>query len=103
MAAQNPNPAALGFEIAAQQLQEKALIDAYYYGIVSPQARHARRLEKAESSEEAADKEALFHETYHHDHERYKELASQGFFDLPKKKEELLRKGPSLNFDEEAE
>jgi hypothetical protein len=101
MAEQNPAVAAFAFDIAAEELQSKAFIDLYYYAVASPQARYARRLEELEDPETEDEKEALFYETYDHDRNRYEELAAQGFFDLPKEKEELLREGPSLNFDEE--
>ena len=101
MAEQNPAVAAFAFDIAAEELQSKAFIDLYYHAVASPQARYARRLEELEDPETEDEKEALFYETYYHDPNRYEELAAQGFFDLPKEKEELLREGPSLNFDEE--
>jgi hypothetical protein len=101
MAGQKPAATALAFDIVAEELRRKAFEDLYYFGIVSPQARYLQRLEKSEGSITEAEKEALFYETYNHDQKRYKELAAQGFFDLPKDKEELLREGSSLNFDEE--
>jgi hypothetical protein len=67
----------------------------------SPQARYTQELERIEDRTTEAQKEALFYETYYHDRERYEELAAQGFFDSPKAKEDLIRRGPSLNFDEE--
>jgi hypothetical protein len=100
-AKQGPAAAALDFDVAARELQDKALMDLYYFGVLSPQARYTRRLEDIESPEAEAEKEALFFATHDHDHAKYVELAAQGFFDLPKEKEELLRKGPMLNFDEE--
>ncbi len=100
-AEEKPAASALGFELATEELRRKAVADLYYFGVVSPQARYIQRLEKLEPPRIEAEKEALFYETYAHDRERYEELAAQGFFDLPKEKEELLRKGPALNFDEE--
>jgi hypothetical protein len=101
MARRNPTVAAFAFELAGEELQSKAFIDLYYYGVASPQARYQRRVEELEDLETEVEKEALFYETYYHDRERYEELAAQGFFDLSKVKEELLRRGPSLNIDEE--
>ena len=101
MARQGPAATALAFDIAAEELRRKAFEDLYYFGIESPQSRYLQRLEKSEGSSTDAEKEALFYETYNRDQKRYEELAAQGFFDLPKEKEELLREGPSLNFDEE--
>jgi hypothetical protein len=88
MAGQNPAVAAFAFDIAAEELQRKAFIDLYYYAVASPQARYARRLEALEDPETEGEKEALFYETYDHDRERYEELAAQGFFNLPKEKED---------------
>jgi DNA-binding CsgD family transcriptional regulator len=101
MAEQKPAATALAFELIAEELRQKALEDLFYFGVASPQARYTRRLEKLEDSKAQAEKEARFYETYYHDRKRYEKLASQGFFDLPKEREELLRKGPSQNFDEE--
>jgi DNA-binding CsgD family transcriptional regulator len=100
-AEQKPAATALDFELVAEVLRQKALEDLFYFGVASPQARYARRLEKLEAPKAQAEKETLFYETYYRDRKRYEELASQGFFDIPKEKEELLRKGPSLNLDEE--
>lgn len=100
-AEEKPAASALGFDFATGELRRKAVADLYYFGAASPQARYIQRLEKLEDPKTEAEKEALFYETYDHDRKRYEELAAQGFFDLPKEKEELLRKGPSLNFDEE--
>jgi DNA-binding NarL/FixJ family response regulator len=101
LAEQAPDASALAFELAAEELRRKAVADLYYFGVESPQARYIQRLEKLEDPEIEAEKEALFYETYNHDRKRYEELATRGFFDLPKGKGELLRNGPSLNFDEE--
>jgi RNA polymerase sigma factor (sigma-70 family) len=101
VAEQRPAATAFAFDIVAEELQRKAFMDLYYFGVQSPQDRHMRRLEAIEAPEAEAEKERLFFATYDHDPERYKELAAQGFFDLPKEKEALLRKGPSLTFDEE--
>jgi hypothetical protein len=60
----------------------------YYYAVASPQARYARRLDELEDPKTEDEKEALFYETYDHDRERYEELAAQGFFNLPKEKED---------------
>jgi hypothetical protein len=100
-AKQRPAAAAFAFDVAARELQGKALRDLYYFGVLSPQARYARRLDDIESPEVESEKEALFFATYDHDRAKYQELAAQGYFDLPKEKKELLRKGPMLNFDEE--
>lgn len=101
IAEEHPAATALAFDIAAEELRRKALADLYYFGVASPQARYIQRLEKLENPRTEADKEALFYETYYHDRKRYEELVAQGFFDLPKEKEDLLREGPSLTFDEE--
>jgi hypothetical protein len=103
MAEQRPATAAFAFDLAAEELQQRALLDLYYFGVLSPQARYTQQLERIEDHATEARKEALFYETYYHDRERYEELAAQGVFDLPKEKEDLLRKGPSINFDEEME
>jgi hypothetical protein len=100
-ARQAPAAAALAFESATEHLRRKASADLYYFGVTSPQARYIRRLKKLEDPKTEAEKEAIFYETFDHDRDRYEELAAQGFFDLPKEKEELLRKGPAQNFDEE--
>ena len=101
MAEQKPTRAAFAFDLVAEELQRKALEDLYYFGVLSPQSRYIQRLERIEDNATEAEKEELFYETYYHEPERYEELAAQGFFDVPKEKEDLLRKGPSLNFDEE--
>lgn len=100
-AEQAPAYAAFTFESTAEHLHRKALTDIYYFGVVSPQARHIQKLERIEDPKTEAARKATFYETYFHDRDKYEELAAQGFFNLPKEKEELLRKGPSLNFDEE--
>jgi hypothetical protein len=101
MAEQRPATAAFAFDLAAEEPQLRASLDLYYFGVLSPQARYTQQLERIENHATEARREALFYETYDHDRERYEELAAQGVFDLPKGKEDLLRKGPSLNFDEE--
>src|SRR5829696_6869299 len=101
MAEQRPATAAFAFDLVAEELQRKALVDLYYFGVLSPQARYTQKLERIEDHATEARREALFYETYYHDQERYEELAAKGVFDPPKGKEELLREGPSLNFDEE--
>jgi RNA polymerase sigma factor (sigma-70 family) len=101
MAEQRPATAAFAFDLVAEELQRKALVDLCYFSVLSPQARYTQMLERIEDHASEARREALFYETYYHDRERYEELAAQGVFDPPKEKEELLRKGPSLNFDEE--
>ncbi len=101
MAEKRPAMTAFGFDLVAEELQRKALVDLYYFGVLSPQARYTQKLERIEDHATEARREAVFYETYLHDRARYEELAAQGFFDPPKEKDELLRKGPSLNFDEE--
>lgn len=101
MAEQRPATAAFAFDLAAEELQQRALLDLYYFGVLSPQARYTQQLERIEDHATEARKEALFYETYYHDRDRYEELAAQGSFDVPKRKEVLLREGPSINFDEE--
>jgi hypothetical protein len=101
MAEQEPARAAFAFDLVAEELRRKALEDLYYFGVVSPQARYIQRLERIEDNATEAEKEVLFYKTHYHEPERYEELAAQGFLDVPKEKEDLLRKRPSLNFDEE--
>ncbi len=101
IAEQKPATAAFAFDLAAEELQQKALTDLYFFGVLSPQARYAQRLGRIEGGEAEARRKELFYETYYHDRERYEELAARGVFDPPKEKEELLRKGVSLNFEEE--
>jgi hypothetical protein len=69
-ARQSPAAAAFAFDVAARELQSKALSDLYYFGVLAPQARYIRRLEEIENPEAEAEKEALFFATYDHDHTR---------------------------------
>jgi DNA-binding CsgD family transcriptional regulator len=101
MAEQRPAAAAFAFHLAAEELQRQALVELYSFGVLSPQARYAQQLERVEDHATEARIEALFYETYYHDRERYEELAAQGTFDLPKRKVDQIREGPSINFDEE--
>jgi DNA-binding CsgD family transcriptional regulator len=101
MAGQRPAAAAFAFDLAAEELQRKALMDLYFFGVLSPQKRYAQRLESIEDHDTEARRKTFFYETYYHDQSKYEELAARGVFDPPKEKEELLRKGPSLTFDEE--
>jgi hypothetical protein len=57
-AKQRPAAAAFAFDVAARELQGKALRDLYYFGVLSPQARYTRRLGDIESPEAEAEKHA---------------------------------------------
>jgi hypothetical protein len=92
-------PARAAFDLVAEELRRKALEDLHYFGVLSPQARYMQRLERLKNNATEAEKVALFYKTYYQEPERYEELAAKGFFDIPKVWEELLRKGPSHNFD----
>src|SRR5215203_2650195 len=63
MAEQRPATAAFAFDLAAEELQQRALLDLYYFGVLSPQARYTQQLERIEDHATEARKEALFYET----------------------------------------
>src|SRR5215203_4720596 len=78
LAEQRPATAALAFDLVAEELGRRGLIDLYYYGVALPQSRYARRLEAIEDRETEARRRSHFYETYYGDPKKYEELAAQG-------------------------